>query len=95
MAFLFLNLLVHLTYRWSGRVSFSYLSLRLIFEDGLTNLTGQPGLVGVLLFCLFTMALLRTILAMIGTKIEILAWLLLLVILASSLPIFDFKRIFL
>jgi hypothetical protein len=93
LLFSFLNLLVHLTYKWSGRISFSYLSLRMPFEGYLTNLTGQPG-VGVVVFGLFTIALLRSILEMFGTKMQTVAWLLLILMLVSALPIFDFRRIF-
>jgi hypothetical protein len=46
---------------------------------------------GVILFCLVATTLLRGILAMFGTKMQILGWLLLLVLLISGLPIFDYK----
>jgi hypothetical protein len=93
LLFCLLNLLVHFTYKWSGRISFSYLSLRIAFEDYLMNLTGHQG-VGVVVFCLVTFALLRGILAMFGTRMQVIAWILLGLILFSALPILDFRRIF-
>jgi hypothetical protein len=91
--FAILNLLVHFTYEWSGKISLSYLSLRLVFEGYFTRLTGQP-IVGVLMFCVFTIILVRGILAMFGTRMQIIGWLLLLVLLVSALPIFSYRSIF-
>lgn len=92
--FLLLNLSVHCTYKWTGRISFSYLSLTLVFEDGLTHLTGAPSFLGVLLFALFTIVLLRGILMLFGTKMQGLGWALLVMLLLSALPIFEYSRIF-
>ena len=39
LLFSFMNLMVHVTYKWSGKISFSYLALRIAFEGYLTNLT--------------------------------------------------------
>ena len=97
MVFLILNLLVQFTYGWSGKISFSWIILAFVFQGlwmNLTHLSGEVGVVsGVILFSLVATALLRGILAMFGTKMQILGWLLLLVLLASALPIFDYKRI--
>jgi len=90
----FLNFLVHFTYKGTGRISFSYLSLVLVFIEYSKNLTGSP-LVGTVVFGLFIIVLFRGIMAMFRTRMQIVAWLLLIIVFLSALPIFDFRNIIL
>ena len=99
MVFFTMNLLVQFTYQWSGKISFSWLILSIVFVGYWTNLTHLSGEVGgvvsgVILFCIFAAALFRGVLALFGTRVQIIGWILLFVLLISALPIFDFRRIF-
>jgi hypothetical protein len=98
LVFFILNLLVQFTYKWSGKISFSWMILTLMFQGfwmNLTHLSGEVGVVsGVILFCIIATALFRGSLALLGTRAHIIGWILLVVLFVSTLPIFDYRKIF-
>jgi hypothetical protein len=86
LIFSLLNLVVVLTYEWTGRVSFSSLTLGMVFEAYMTGLTGYRG-VGTVVFAIVTIALFREI-----TRMQGIAWLLLILMLLSAIPFIDFSK---
>jgi len=93
LVFVLLNLGVHLTYQRIGRISFSYLALSLPFVEYSRDLTGNAFL-GLLTFAILCFAILLGVVRLFGTKLELLGWLLLVILLLAALPIFDYRRIF-
>jgi membrane-bound ClpP family serine protease len=97
MVFFILNLLVQFTYKWSGKISFSWMILTLMFQGfwmNLTHLSREVGVVsGVILFCIVATALFKGSLALLGTRAQIIGWILLVVLFISALPIFDYRKI--
>ena len=95
--FLILNLLVHLTLQRIGRISFSYIIFAFFFQEPLRSLANLSYVmafqVGAVSFCIVAVALFRAILALFGTKGQIMGWILLVVLFISALPIFDYRKI--
>jgi hypothetical protein len=96
--FFILNLLVQFTYKRSGKISFSWMILTLLFQGfwmNITHLSGEVGAVsGVILFCIVATALFRCSLVLLETRAQIVGWILLVVLFISALPLFDYRRIF-
>jgi hypothetical protein len=93
LMFVGMNLLVRLTYSYTGRISLSYLLAWLPFEGFFGDWTGYAG-IGVLFYFVMSFCLIWAALVLIGTRMPFLGWISLAAIFASTVPLIDIKMIF-